>query len=227
MSQAGKLFSVITMMMVSPSWRFRRVVLLPCNSGITKSWRTNRQLARLLMEKSYREGDFTLASGKKSNYYFDCRVTSLTAEGAYLIGELFNDLVGSNVVGVAGMTMGADPLVTATSLASRNTIAQRGNVLNALYVRKEPKDHGMGKQVEGVENFDLKSERGRRIAVLEDVVTTGGSLLKACDALEKCGFEIVKCCAILDREEEGREKIMERYPFFSLFTVETLKRLGS
>lgn len=188
------------------------------------------QLAYLLMQKSYKEGNFTLASGRKSDYYFDCRVTSLTAEGAFLIGALFNDLLlkcDRSIAGVAGMTMGADPLVTATSIASRYSIVQRGHDLNGMYVRKEPKDHGTGKQVEGVENFDLSSPSGRRIAVLEDVVTTGGSLLKACKALEKCGFEIGICLAILDREEGGRANIEAAgYRFESIFTRLTLKEWG-
>lgn len=179
------------------------------------------KLARLLLEKSYREGDFVLASGKRSNYYFDCRVTSLSAEGAALIGEIFYaTLKGENISGVAGMLMGAAPLVTATSMTSWNHYPR--HILNGLYVRKEPKDHGTGKQVEGVENFDLY--HGRRIAVLEDVVTTGGSLLKACAALEKEGFEIVRCCAILDREEGGREAIEAKgYSFTSIFTRASLK----
>lgn len=177
---------------------------------------------RLLVEKSYKKGDFVLASGRRSDYYFDCRITSLSAEGADLIGQVFYGMLrDARIAGVAGMLMGAAPLVTATSMASWNAMKPRA-VLNGLYVRKEPKDHGTGKQVEGVENFDL--HHGRRIAVLEDVVTTGGSLLKACAALEKEGFEIVRCCAILDREEGGRENIEAKgYAFSSIFTAGELK----
>lgn len=180
------------------------------------------RLMRLLVEKSYKKGDFVLASGRRSDYYFDCRITSLSAEGADLIGQVFYGMLrDARIAGVAGMLMGAAPLVTATSMASWNAMKPRA-VLNGLYVRKEPKDHGTGKQVEGVENFDL--HHGRRIAVLEDVVTTGGSLLKACAALEKEGFEIVRCCAILDREEGGRENIEAKgYAFSSIFTAGELK----
>lgn len=185
------------------------------------------KLARLLLEKSYKEGDFVLASGKRSNYYFDCRVTSLSAEGADLIGQIFCEMLrGEHIAGVAGMLMGAAPLVTATSIASWNHYPRHR--LNGLYVRKEPKDHGTGRQVEGLENFDhgYYADYGydRHIAVLEDVVTTGGSLLKACAALEKEGFKIVRCCAILDREEGGREAIEAKgYPFTAIFTRASLK----
>ena len=132
-----------------------------------------RRLARLLVEKSYREGDFVLASGRRSDYYFDCRVTALHAEGSWLIGTLFNDLLKDvPVVGVGGMTMGADPLVSATTAISH----ELGRPLNGLLVRKEAKDHGTGQFVEGLGNF----KPGDKVAMLEDVVTTGGSLLKAC-----------------------------------------------
>lgn len=180
-----------------------------------------RRLAVLLMEKSYREGDFVLASGRKSDYYFDCRVTSLTADGAWLMGMLFNNILeNADIAGIGGMSMGADPLVTATSMLSRS----RGKgVLNALYVRKEPKDHGRGRQVEGMDNF----RPGDRIAVLEDVVTTGGSLLKACKALEKERLVITECCVILDREEGGAEAIREAgYKFTPVFTRKELVASG-
>lgn len=130
-----------------------------------------RRLARLLVEKSYREGDFVLASGRRSDYYFDCRVTALHAEGSWLIGTLFNDLLKDvPVVGVGGMTMGADPLVSATTAISH----ELGRPLNGLLVRKEAKDHGTGQFVEGLGNF----KPGDKVAMLEDVVTTGGSPLK-------------------------------------------------
>ena len=180
-----------------------------------------RELARLLMEKSYREGDFTLSSGRKSDYYFDCRVTALSAKGAYLIGDMFNHLLkDEDIKGVAGMSLGADPLVTSVSIMSR---ARQRGVLDALYVRKEPKDHGMGRQVEGVENF----RDGDKIAVLDDVATSGGSILKVCSILEKLNFRIVKCCVILDREEGARAAIESAgYPFVSIFTRKNLLEFG-
>ncbi len=179
-----------------------------------------RRLARLLLEKSYREGDFVLASGRKSDYYFDCRVTALHAEGAWLIGTLFTHLLkGMDIKGVGGMTMGADPLVAATTVISH----EQGCPLNGLLVRKEAKGHGTGQFVEGLGNFSA----GDRVAMLEDVVTTGGSLLKACDRIRDAGLSIVAVCAILDREEGGREKLREAgYDLHALFTRTDLLALG-
>ncbi|MBQ2476706.1 MAG: orotate phosphoribosyltransferase, partial [Desulfovibrio sp.] len=170
-----------------------------------------------LVERSYKEGDFLLASGRRSDYYFDCRVTALHAEGSELIGNLFFEAVseiiasGTPVKGVGGMTMGADPLVSATTVVS----SQKGQPLNGLLVRKESKGHGTNQFVEGLANF----EAGDPVVVLEDVVTTGGSLLKACQRIESAGLKIVAVCCILDREEGGREKLKEAgYELKALFT---------
>ena len=164
-----------------------------------------RRLARLLVEKSYREGDFVLASGRRSDYYFDCRVTALHAEGAWLIGTLFNDMLkGLDIKGVGGMTMGADPLVSATTVISH----EQGRPLHGLLVRKDAKGHGTGQFV-------------------EDVVTTGGSLLKACDRVRAADLSIAAVCAILDREEGGREKLQEAgYDLLALFTRKELVDLA-
>lgn len=180
-----------------------------------------RRLAKLLLEKSYREGDFLLASGKRSDYYFDCRVTALSAEGSWLIGTLFNDMLANlAIVGVGGMTMGADPLVSATTVISH----ERGRPLNGLLVRKEAKSHGTGQYVEGMGNFSA----GDNVAMLEDVVTTGGSLLKACARVEACGLKIAAVCAILDRGEGGREALAEAgYDLLSLFTRPELLELAA
>ena len=179
-----------------------------------------RRLARLLVEKSYREGDFVLASGRRSDYYFDCRVTALHAEGSWLIGSLFNHLLADlPIVGVGGMTMGADPLVSATTVIS-HTLARP---LHGMLVRKEAKGHGTGQYVEGLGNF----APGDRVAMLEDVVTTGGSLLKACDRVRDAGMEIVAVCAILDREEGGHEKLRDAgYDLRALFTRKELVELA-
>ena len=179
-----------------------------------------RRLARILKEKSYREGDFVLASGRRSDYYFDCRVTALSAEGSWLIGSLFNDLLADLAIrGVGGMTLGADPLVTATTVISW----ERGRPLHGLIVRKEAKGHGTGQCVEGLGTF----APGDAVAMLEDVVTTGGSLLKACERVRDAGLEIAAVCAILDREEGGREAIAEAgYNLLSLFTRKELVDLA-
>jgi orotate phosphoribosyltransferase len=157
------------------------------------------QLASLLYEKSYMKGDFLLSSGRKSDYYFDCRQTSLHPYGAWLIGSLFlHMLKDEHVAAVAGMTMGADPLVTATSLAAY----RNGIHLPALIVRKETKEHGAGRAVEGLANV----YKGDRIIMLEDVVSTGGSVLKACKRVEEAGLEVAAVFCILNREEPGWAK---------------------
>lgn len=180
-----------------------------------------RKLARLLKEKSYREGNFTLTSGKKSDYYFDCRVTALSAEGSWLIGTLFNDLLADLAIqGVGGMTLGADPLVSATTVVSY----ERGRPLAGLLVRKQPKAHGTAQFVEGMGNF----AKGDQVAMLEDVVTTGGSLLTACERVAACGLGIAAVCAILDREEGGRQVLMDAgYNLLALFTRRELLDLAS
>ncbi|MBQ9537200.1 MAG: orotate phosphoribosyltransferase [Desulfovibrionaceae bacterium] len=179
-----------------------------------------KRLAQLLLQLSYREGDFVLASGKRSDYYFDCRVTALHAEGSWLIGHLFNHvLMDDNIVGVGGMTLGADPLVSATTVVSQ----MLGRPLHGLLVRKTAKDHGTGQYVEGLGNF----KQGDAIAVLEDVVTTGGSVLTACQRLQDAGLKIVTVCAILDREEGGQSKLAAAgFPLKALFTRRELLQLA-
>ena len=179
-----------------------------------------RRLARLLMEKSYREGDFVLASGRRSDYYFDCRVTALSAEGSWLIGSIFNELLADiDIVGVGGMTLGADPLTTATTVISH----ERGRPLHGFLVRKEAKDHGTGQFVEGLGNF----APGARVAILEDVVSTGGSLLKAARRVTDAGLQVVAVCAVLDRCEGGADTVKAAgYDLRTIFTRPDLVRLG-
>ena len=161
-----------------------------------------RRLAKLLMEKSYVEGEVTLTSGKKSDYYFDCKQTALHPEGGYLIGRLFLDMLrGENVAGVGGMTLGADPLVSAVSVVS----FVEGAPLPAFIIRKQSKGHGTNQFLEGLKNF----APGDRVALLEDVVTTGGTLLTAVERVRDAGLEIAAVLAVLDREEGGRERLAE------------------
>ncbi|MFW6324854.1 MAG: orotate phosphoribosyltransferase, partial [Desulfovibrionales bacterium] len=123
------------------------------------------RLARKLLEKSYIEGDFTLTSGKKSDYYFDCKQTALEPEGGYLIGKLFLTMLQNiPVVGVGGMTLGADPLVSAVTVLSH----LEGRPLPGFIIRKNSKGHGTNQYLEGMANF----HPGDRVALLEDVVTT-------------------------------------------------------
>lgn len=178
------------------------------------NWR--KQLAALLMAKSYLEKDVVLTSGKRSNYYFDCKQTALHPEGAFLIGSLFVRMLCTSpafksIQGVAGMTLGADPLVTATSLIAR----AEGLSWPAMIVRKESKGHGTDSYLEGLANF----RAGDRVAVLEDVATTGGSALKACKRLMDAGFTVACVCCILDREEGAAEALAAaNLPFTALFT---------
>ena len=173
-------------------------------------------LKTMLLEKSVRTGEFTLASGKTSDLYVDCRVTALDTRGAGWIGELGWDLVrekieseGLEVDAIGGMTMGADPISLVVGMASTG----HEKALQVFTVRKEPKGHGRGKQIEG--NF----QEGNKVVVVDDVITTGGSTLKAIDAIRKAGGEVVCCLVLVDREEGGREAIEANgVPVASIFT---------
>lgn len=155
---------------------------------------TVETLFELLKQHSFQRGDFVLSSGKRSSYYMDGRRTTLSAEGAQLIGQLlFERLAPLKLDGVGGLTMGADPIVTAISIAS----AQAGQPLNGFLIRKEAKGHGTRRQIEG------HLEPGHRVVLVEDVVTTGGSFIKAIEAVQAFSpaVEIVKLIALVDRHE--------------------------
>lgn len=180
-----------------------------------------QRLARLLLEKSYREGDFTLSSGRKSEYYFDCRQSALHPEGAWLIGNLFFAALPTEipVVAVGGMTLGADPLVSATCVISW----EKSRPLAGLLVRKEAKKHGTGQYIEGLGNV----ASGAPVAVLEDVVSSGASLLTACQRIQEAGLTVTATYAVLDREEGGREAIENAgFRLHSLFTRKELVAMG-
>lgn len=176
------------------------------------------QLLTLVRKLSYREGNFTLASGKKSSFYVDLKATTLHPDGAFLIGELAVDLIqreSLQVDAVGGLTLGADPLATAISLAAR----ARGLSWPAFIVRKEPKDHGTARYIEGTENL----RAGASVLVLEDVVTTGGSSIKAIDRLQEAGFKPVATLTVVDREQGGAEAIKDRgIKFLKLITLKEL-----
>ncbi len=179
------------------------------------------RLAKILYERSYKEGEFTLTSGRKSNFYFDGKQTALHPEGAFLIGHLFNNLIKDDpsITAVGGLTLGADPLVSATSVISY----QLGRPLPAFIVRKAPKGHGTNQYLEGLSNLQL----GKPVAMLEDVVTTGGSLLTACERVKEAGFKIGMLCTVLDREEGGNEAIKAAgYELRSLFRRSELLELA-
>lgn len=160
----------------------------------------NRLLA-LLRDRSVRRGDFVLASGRKSDLYVDVRQTSLHAEGGLRIGQLLAARLRSDVVAVGGMTLGADPLVTATSVVS----ALNGRPLHAFIIRKEAKEHGAKDLVVGRSNLNA----GDKVAIVEDTTTTGGSLLKAVERARDLGLDVVQCITVVDRDEGARELLAE------------------
>ena len=151
-------------------------------------------LLTLLAQKAYRVGDFSLASGKKSSHYVNCKPVSLSGEGLLSISSLFLKQIDENDSGVAGLTLGADPLVSGVVMLA----AQSGIDLRGLIVRKEAKGHGTGAWLEGP-----LPPKGSVITVLEDVVTTGGSSLKAVEKLRAEGYLVSQVLAIVDREEGG------------------------
>ncbi len=179
-----------------------------------------RRLAELLVEKSYIEGEVILTSGKKSDYYFDCKQTALHPEGAYLLGNLFLDMLPADIVGVGGMTLGADPLVTAVTVVSQT----RGRPLPGFIVRKNPKGHGTNQYLEGMANF----RPGDRVALLEDVVTTGGTLVKVIDRVTDAGLVVAGVYCVLDREEGGAATLAGRgFGLNAIFTRGDLLAAGS
>ena len=153
-------------------------------------------LLRLLAERAYRRGSFTLASGRTSEHYVNCKPVSLSGQGLALLGASMLELVEPGAAAVAGLTLGADPLVSAVALQA----ALAGRDLDALIVRKEAKGHGTGAWLEGP-----LPPAGSRITVLEDVVTTGGSALKAVNQLREAGYVVEQVVAIVDRQEGGAE----------------------
>ena len=170
------------------------------------------RLLNLLAERAYRQGQFTLASGRTSPHYINCKPVSLSGEGLQLLGALLLEQVEAAAVAVAGLTLGADPLVSAVAMRA----ALDGRRLDALIVRKEAKGHGTGAWLEGP-----LPPPGSTITVLEDVVTTGGSALKAVAQLREAGYRVERVVAIVDRQEGGVEAMEEAgLDLRSLFLLE-------
>jgi orotate phosphoribosyltransferase len=174
------------------------------------------RLMELLRTRSLKRGDFVLASGAKSSYYVDCRTTTTHAEGQFLIGQVGWELLNSSGLhpdAVGGLTMGADPV--AYAIAYTSWLA--GEPVNAFSVRKQPKEHGTAKRIEGC------FQEGSRVVVLEDVITSGGSALEACEAVRNEGGEVLGVMALLDREAGGRAAIEEAgHRVFSIFRISEL-----
>src|ERR1700687_5274999 len=175
-----------------------------------------QELLRLLATKSFRLGDFKLSSGGRSDYYIDCRITTLDARGAQLTGQVFLEeiqLRGWNPEAIGGLTMGADPIVVAVAVTS--------GTLHGFLVRKAEKQHGTGQRVEGFR------EKGARVVIVDDVCTTGASTVQAIEAAREFGFEIAGVMCLVEREEaKGRpnvEKAAAPAPFVSIFTAKEVR----
>ena len=173
-------------------------------------------LLRLLAYKSFRLGEFKLSSGGTSDYYIDCRTTTLDAKGSRLTGEVFSDEIrqrGWKPHAIGGLTMGADPIVTAVSVVSGE--------LHGFLVRKAEKQHGTGQRIEGFR------EKGARVVIVDDVCTTGASTVQAIEAAREFGFQVVGVMCLVEREEAtGRpsvEKAAAPSPFVSIFTARDVR----
>jgi orotate phosphoribosyltransferase len=179
---------------------------------------SNRQeLLQILAKKSFRLGDFKLSSGGTSDYYIDCRTTTLDARGAQLTGNVFLEEMrgrGWHADAVGGLTMGADPIVVAVAVVS--------GTLHGFLVRKAEKQHGTGQRIEGFR------EKGARVVIVDDVCTTGASTVQAIEAALEFGFKIAGVMCLVEREEaQGRsnvEKAAAPAPFVAIFTANDVRR---
>ena len=176
-----------------------------------------RDLLRLLAHKSFRLGEFKLSSGGTSDYYIDCRTTTLDANGSRLTGEVFVEEIrkrGWKAQATGGLTMGADPIVVAVSVVSGE--------LHGFLVRKAEKQHGTGQRIEGFR------EKGARIVIVDDVCTTGASTVQAIEAAREFGFEVVGVMCLVEREDAkgrvGVEKAASPAPFVSIFTANDVRK---
>ena len=176
-----------------------------------------QELLRLLASKSFRRGEFVLSSGGVSDYYIDCRITTLDAKGARLTGQVFLDEIrarGWKAKAVGGLTMGADPIVAAVAVTSGE--------LNGFLVRKAEKDHGTGQRIEGFR------EKGAKVVIVDDVCTTGASTVQAIQAAREFGFEVIGAMCLVERQEaKGRASVEQAAapaPFVSIFTAIDVRR---
>ncbi len=176
-----------------------------------------QRLRELILKRAFRHTEkpsFRLSSGKMSCYYFNLKRVNYSPEGQYLVGKVVFEKIkelGLRPRAIGGLTLGADPIATAVARHSFDA----GQPIEAFVIRKEPKGHGTMSQIEG------NVHEGDEVIIIDDVVTTGGSTIKAIDAAERAGLRILAVIAIVDRcEERGRENIEQRgYPFYSIFTV--------
>ncbi|MFZ0312814.1 MAG: orotate phosphoribosyltransferase [Candidatus Korobacteraceae bacterium] len=178
------------------------------------------QLLALLAEKSFRLGQFTLSSGASSDYYIDCRLTTLDAGGSLATGQTVLHEIesrGWRPDAIGGLTMGADPVVVATSVIS----AQQGRPIHGFLVRKAEKTHGTGQRIEGFR------QKAARVVIVDDVCTTGASTVQAIEAAREHGFEVVGVMCLVDRQEaNGRASVEQAAapaPFVALFTTNDVR----
>ena len=176
-----------------------------------------QELLELLAKKSFRLGEFQLSSGGTSDYYIDCRVTTLDANGAQLTGKVFLEEIkeqGWDPEAIGGLTMGADPIVVAVSVTS--------GTVHGFLVRKSEKQHGTGQRIEGFR------EKGAKVVIVDDVCTTGASTVQAIEAAREFGFEIVGAMCLVERQEaHGRpavEKAAAPAPFIAIYTANEVRK---
>ena len=172
------------------------------------------ELLKMLKENAYRKGEYTLSSGKKSDHYVNCKPVTLTGRGLTLASMMLLEHVNTRVV--AGLTLGADPLVSGVAVCS----ALDMRLVDALIVRKEPKGHGTKAWIEGRE-----FPEGTKVTVLEDVVTTGGSAIKAATRLRDVGYKVERVVTIVDRQEDGEASEFMESAGLELKSLYTLKEL--
>src|SRR6195256_5543435 len=177
---------------------------------------SRRKLLELLARKSFRLGEFKLSSGGTSDYYIDCRTTTLDAHGAQLTGQVFLEEIreqGWEPDAIGGLTMGADPIVVAVAVTS--------GTIHGFLVRKAEKQHGTGRRIEGF------AEKGTRVVIVDDVCTTGSSTIQAIEAAREFGFNIAGVVCLVERLEAGGrpavEKAADPAPFLSVFTSNDVK----
>jgi orotate phosphoribosyltransferase len=176
-----------------------------------------RELLRLLAAKSFRLGEFKLSSGGVSDYYIDCRTTTLDAKGSKLTGQVFLEEIrarGWKAQAIGGLTMGADPIVVAVSVVSGD--------MDGFLVRKAEKQHGTGRRIEGFQ------QKGARVVIVDDVCTTGASTVQAIEAAREFGFTIVGVMCLVERQEAGGrpgiEKAASPAPFISIFMASDVRQ---
>jgi len=176
-----------------------------------------QELLRLLATKSFRLGNFKLSSGGTSDYYVDCRTTTLDARGAQLTGQVFLEVMqsrGWHPIAIGGLTMGADPIVVAVAVSSGK--------ISGFLVRKAEKQHGTGQRIEGFR------EKGAKVVIVDDVCTTGASTVQAVEAAREFGFDILGVMCLVERQEANGRPAVEQTAapaeFVSIFTASDVRK---